>query len=59
MLSLYILYLGEYYDLCVVGLFKIGWFFFCNIILKNGYVSKVYCSLNIFSKDDYGLRLVY
>lgn len=50
---------GEYHDLRVVGSFKIGRSPLCNIILKNGHVSKVHCSLNISSKDDHGLRLAY
>ncbi|KAJ7382334.1 hypothetical protein OS493_035611 [Desmophyllum pertusum] len=41
------------YDLRVRGSFKIGRSNLCNIILKDGHVSKVHCSLNICGgKDD-------
>ena len=44
------------YDLRVAGSFKIGRSPLCNIILKNGHVSKIHCSLNIPKKDDHSSR---
>ena len=46
------IHIDDNYDLRVAGSFKIGRSPSCNVILKDGHVSKVHCSFNICNKDD-------